>query len=149
RLRMGCWNLGPSRETMHGHFSRDLPPILTIDSGDTVTYQTLDAGWKYVSPRYPDIAPVEFSPKDPELDSGHCLTGPLFIRGAEPGMTLEVKIHEVRPGGFGWTGAGGWPHAVNERFGFVDGFTAQLFWTLDAEKMTGRNQFGHEISLNP
>ena len=30
--------------TLHGFFSRDLPPVLTIDSGDHVTFQTLDSG---------------------------------------------------------------------------------------------------------
>lgn len=30
--------------TLHGHFSRDFPPVLTIDPGDTVTFRTLDAG---------------------------------------------------------------------------------------------------------
>src|SRR3989442_1131133 len=35
----------PERCNLHGAFSRDLPPVLTIDSGDTVRYRTLDAGW--------------------------------------------------------------------------------------------------------
>ena len=33
------------RRTLHGHFSRDLRPVLTIDSGDTIAFSTLDAGW--------------------------------------------------------------------------------------------------------
>ena len=33
------------RRTLHGHFSRDLPPALTIVPGDTVRFSTLDSGW--------------------------------------------------------------------------------------------------------
>lgn len=39
------YKLEPERAAMHGHFSRDLPPVLTIDPGDTVIYRVLDAGW--------------------------------------------------------------------------------------------------------
>jgi acetamidase/formamidase len=45
------------RRTLHGHFSRDLPPIVTIDSGDTVVFSCLDSGWH--------VAPGEkFEPRD-------------------------------------------------------------------------------------
>jgi len=33
------YDIKPSRDTLHGHFSRDLPPVLTIDAGDTVRFQ--------------------------------------------------------------------------------------------------------------
>ncbi len=33
------------RHALHGHFSPDLPPILSIDSGETVAFACLDAGW--------------------------------------------------------------------------------------------------------
>jgi len=35
----------PGPGTLRGYLTRDLPPILTIDSGDRVCYQTLDAAW--------------------------------------------------------------------------------------------------------
>ena len=34
------------RKTLHGPFDRDLPPAVTIDSGDTVRLRTLDGGVK-------------------------------------------------------------------------------------------------------
>jgi acetamidase/formamidase len=37
--------LEPDARTLHGYFSRGLPPVLEIDPGDTVVFQTLDAGW--------------------------------------------------------------------------------------------------------
>ena len=38
------------RRTLHGHFSRDLEPVLTIDSGDSIAFATLDAGWGFEPP---------------------------------------------------------------------------------------------------
>ncbi|TMB86368.1 MAG: acetamidase, partial [Chloroflexi bacterium] len=35
------------RRTLHGHFSRDLEPVLSIDLGDSVRLRTLDAGWHW------------------------------------------------------------------------------------------------------
>ena len=34
------------RRTLHGHFSRDLEPILTVDSGDSIAFSCLNAGWR-------------------------------------------------------------------------------------------------------
>jgi acetamidase/formamidase len=31
------------RETLHGHFSNDLAPVLTVDPGDSVSFQSLAA----------------------------------------------------------------------------------------------------------
>ncbi len=42
---MTLHTIKPERRTLHGHFSKDLPPALTIEPGDTVRFQTLDAGW--------------------------------------------------------------------------------------------------------
>ena len=33
------------RRTLHGHFSRDLAPVLTIDPGDRCRFATPNAGW--------------------------------------------------------------------------------------------------------
>ena len=33
------------RGNLHGHFSRDLPPALAVDPGDSVAFASLDAGW--------------------------------------------------------------------------------------------------------
>ncbi len=42
---MTHYTVEPERHTLHGSFSRDFAPILTIDPGDTVRFRTLDAGW--------------------------------------------------------------------------------------------------------
>ncbi len=109
----------PVRETLHGHFSRDLPPVLTINSGETVRFRLLDARWGGDRPEAEGGGEYLFEPRLPELDNGHALCGPIEIRGAEPGMTLEVEIGDLRTGSFGWTVAGGWASPLNTRLGLL------------------------------
>jgi acetamidase/formamidase len=105
------------RRTLHGHFSRELEPIVSVDPGDSIAFQALNAGWRWEATR------EFFEQKDPTLDDGHALIGPIEVRGARAGETLAVSIDEVVPGGwgvtfgdgvaFGWTIRDG--HATNER----------------------------------
>ena len=147
---MAIYEIQPERSTLHGKFSRDAAPILSIESGDTVVFRTLDAGWNLgaVWAGYPPDTERKFEPRDPELDSGHCLCGPVAIVGARPGMTLEIRVGEIRPGNWGWTAAGGWKHDVHERLGMLER-ESWLKWNIDAATMTARNQFNHEITLRP
>jgi acetamidase/formamidase len=84
------------RRTLHGHFSVDLEPVLTVDPGDSVRFSAPNAGWELESRE-------KFQPLDPELDAGHALVGPIEIRGALAGQTLAVEIDEVRSGAWGVT----------------------------------------------
>ena len=130
------------RRTLHGHFSRDLTPVLTIESGDTVAFSCLDSGWH--------VAPGKtFEPRDEKLDEGHALVGPIEVRGARAGQTLAVRIDEVRVGPFGATVAGGWSTPLNDRLGMSDGETLVLHWSLDAERSIGRDPHGREVELRP
>lgn len=147
---MAIHTVEPTRESLHGHFSRDLPPVLTIEPGDTVRYRLLDAGWGLEALHADGTPRARFQTRDRELDRGHCLCGPIAVRGAEPGMTLVVRIGELRPGSYGWTVAGGWDTPVNTRLGLGAGAGEfALSWELDRERMIGRDQFGHEVPLSP
>ena len=84
------------RRTLHGHFSRDLEPVLTVDPGDSVTISVPNAGWRLDSGD-------RFEPLDERLDAGHALAGPIEVRGARAGQTLVVRIDAVRPGPWGVT----------------------------------------------
>jgi acetamidase/formamidase len=145
---MAIYTVEPERRTLHGQFSREFPPVLTIDSGDTVRFRTLDAGWGLEPHVALGMPRQKFEPHIKGRDDGHALCGPVAIRGAQPGMTLEVQISEVRPGTWGWTAAGGWASEVNKRLGVIEHETL-LMWTLDADAMIGRNQYGHTIALRP
>jgi len=137
----------PDDRTLHGHFSPNRAPVLTVDPGDTVTFGTLDSWWSagpYTGGHFPDRPRVsQYRP-----DYGHALTGPVFIPGARPGRTLSVRIDAVVPATWGTTVAGGWPSALNHRYG-VEESGAVHTWTLDPVSMTGRNQFGHTVALRP
>jgi acetamidase/formamidase len=130
------------RRTLHGHFSRDLEPILTVDSGDTVAFSCLDAGWNIEPGR-------KFEPRSDELDDGHALIGPIEIRGAKAGQTLEVRIDDVRVGTWGSTFAGGWQTPFNDELGVSDGDGVALQWDLDADAAVGRDENGREVDLRP
>ena len=133
------------RRTLHGHFSRELEPILTVDSGDSIAFSCLNAGW-----RGDDQEPfAERRPEGDELDAGHALIGPVELHGARAGQTLEVRIEDVRIGSWGVTDAGGWHTPLNERLGVADGEPSVLKWELDADAGVGRDQRGREVGLSP
>jgi acetamidase/formamidase len=139
--------LEPEGQALHGHFSPELAPILTIDPGDSVRYRTLDCWWSsgpYTGGHHPDRPRVaEYQP-----DAGHALVGPIAVRGAKPGMALAVRIDAVVPATWGTTVAGGWPSPLNKRYGVEDSRAVHA-WRLDPETMTGTNQHGHTVALRP
>ncbi len=84
------------RRTLHGHFSRDLEPVLVVDPGDSVRFEVPNAGWELDRGE-------QFVTRDPELDEGHALAGPIEVRGADAGHTLVVHVDEVEVGSWGVT----------------------------------------------
>jgi acetamidase/formamidase len=137
------------RRTLHGHFSRELAPVLEIDPGDTIAFSTLDAGWGVEPPRADGSERRRFEPLDPALDDGHPLLGPVAVRGARAGHVLEVRIDVVRVGAYGLTVAGGWSSPLNDRLGVASGESRVLAWELDAEAGTARDRDGREVTLAP
>ena len=75
-----------AEETVHGYFSNALPPVLTVDPGDSVRFQALNAGWRWE-------AGAELFERDEELHAGHALTGPIEVSGARAGQTLVVPAN--------------------------------------------------------
>jgi acetamidase/formamidase len=130
------------RRTLHGHFSRDLEPILTVESGDSIGFACLNSGWRTAEHEV-------FPERDEELDAGHALIGPVEVRGARAGQVLEVSIQELRIGTGGVTQAGGFDTPLNERLGVEGGETLTLLWSLDADSATGRSDSGHVVGLEP
>lgn len=85
-----------------GHYSPDTPPVLRIQSGDTVVIETVSgtpASLEAAGVRKADIPAALYAIRDEVKDrgpGGHILTGPIYIEGAEPGDVLEVRILDVR-----------------------------------------------------
>ena len=76
------------RATLHGHFSRDLLPVLRIADGDTVHFTTFDPSWRYDPLR--GIRDPDFA-RDPELDRVLASQAIAVIRQA-----LQLR-HKRRP----------------------------------------------------
>jgi acetamidase/formamidase len=146
---MATHSVAPTRETLHGCFSRELPPALRIDSGDELIVETLDAGWGLEQYTESGEQRRRFSPRVKGRDDGHALIGPIAVEGAEPGSVLEVEILEIAPGAWGWTHAGGWPTELNRQLALGDPPEHSIFWTLDRESGTARNQYGQQVALRP
>jgi acetamidase/formamidase len=128
------------RRALHGHFSRDLPPVLAIDPGDSIAFSCLSSGWFTESGE-------EFEPRDPELDDGHALIGPVTVRGAMPGHVLEVAIERIAVGSWGFCRAGGFSTPLNDRLGLTDDPGVDLLWEL--RDGIGRDGAGREVDLAP
>jgi acetamidase/formamidase len=109
---------------VHGYFSSALPPVLSVDPGDSVRFQSLNAGWRWE-------ADEERFERDGELHSGHALSGPIEVRGARAGQTLVIGIDEVTPRSWGVTFADGDP----------------FHWTLDGGMAT--DDRGVTVALAP
>jgi acetamidase/formamidase len=98
---MNTHDLLPSRSTLHGHFSAELAPVLEVDPGDIIRARTLRGSW--------DDAGFA---RHTQLDAGHALIGPVFVRGAVPGDALAIEILKLRPARSGHTYAGDVPTPV-------------------------------------
>jgi amidase len=69
-------------------FDATIPPVLEIDAGDTVTFQTGDAA-------YFRLANGE-SVGDIGLENFNAVTGPVYVRGSQPGDALRIEILDIQ-----------------------------------------------------
>src|ERR1051326_7319503 len=79
-------------------------PRLTINSGDTVSIETLYHAMHAIKPSAadhklsgPDMDELARLRKANPGGGPHSLTGPIYIEGAEPGDTLEIRILKIVP----------------------------------------------------
>jgi acetamidase/formamidase len=84
---------------VHYEWNNALPPLLDIEPGDTVIFETRDAADGYYSPHSTHDDVLARGPF-----RGHPLTGPVRVQGARRGDVLVVDILDVKPAApFGWT----------------------------------------------
>ncbi|QRP49494.1 acetamidase/formamidase family protein [Amycolatopsis sp. FDAARGOS 1241] len=140
---MARHHLDPTPATTIDAFSRDTAPVLTVDPGDTVVAGSLDAHG-FLERQH---TPGEARPRMFDLSRGHCLTGPIAVRGAEPGTVLAVRLDALRPGEWGWTTAAAKDNWLTRELGVAGGPRGQLLWELAGA--TGTNNFGHTMALAP
>ncbi|HEU4493121.1 MAG TPA: acetamidase/formamidase family protein [Rubrobacteraceae bacterium] len=71
----------------HNRWHEAIEPVVEVDPGDTVVYETRDAfdGQLNSHSTAEDIGNISLGPVHP-------LTGPVFVKGAAPGDLLEVRL---------------------------------------------------------
>jgi len=82
-----------------GYLDAASPPVLEVDSGDTVKLYSFPAGGKESLPEMSRV-PADYLAALNALPAGpgpHFITGPVFVRGALPGDTLQVDILDAAP----------------------------------------------------
>jgi acetamidase/formamidase len=136
-----------------GYYDAAAKPVLSIKSGDVVRVQTLltnsPAGLEaaFLPPKEVEQALRDvFREVKDRGPGGHILTGPIYVEGAEPGDTLEVRIQKIQLA---------LPYGYNA-FGPRSGFLPEDFprsrtkiIRLDEKRMVGLFAKGIEIPLRP
>jgi acetamidase/formamidase len=94
--------LKPSPSTVvYGYYDATVKPVLTIDSGDVVKIWTATGNPRYFESigvpkeRIPRELYDVFAGVNNAGRGDHTMTGPIYVKGAEPGDTIEVKIRSI------------------------------------------------------
>ncbi|HUZ57010.1 MAG TPA: acetamidase/formamidase family protein [Streptosporangiaceae bacterium] len=137
--------LDPAAATTTDVFSRDTPPVLTVEPGDTVIAGSLDASGYLARQQSPgDDQPRMFS-----AARGHCLTGPIAVAGALPGMVLSVRLVSLRPARWGWTAAAARDNRLTRRLGVAEGPPSWLLWEIDPDAGLAVSDRGYAVRTAP
>src|SRR6266550_1278481 len=82
--------------TQWGWFNNAQPPVLNVNSGDTIVFETMMHSHNQVVPGT-TIEQIKKLRTDYPGRGPHTLTGPVYIEGAEPGDVLKVRINKIVP----------------------------------------------------
>jgi formamidase len=82
----------------HNRYHPDIPPALEVGEGEEVVLETRDGSDGQIGP---DATLADLGSLDPGRI--HPLTGPVFVKGAEPGDMLEVEFLDIIPQPYGFT----------------------------------------------
>jgi acetamidase/formamidase len=82
--------------TQWGWFNNAQPPVLRVNSGDTIVMETMMHSHNQVIPGT-TIEQIKKLRTDFPGRGPHTLTGPIYIEGAEPGDVLKVTINKIVP----------------------------------------------------
>jgi acetamidase/formamidase len=140
--------LDPGLDTVHwGYFDAALPARIEVDSGDTVVVDTVSGS--------PEVVPDESLYRPAHRDivtklkpilGGHILTGPVAVRGAEPGDALEVRIKAIElTVDWGWNVIRPLRGTLPEDFPKFERRTIPI----DRKAMLGRLPWGPAVPLRP
>jgi len=86
--------------TQWGWFNNAQPPVLRVDSGDTIVIETMMHSHNQVVPGK-TIEEIKKLRTDHPGRGPHTVTGPIYVNGAEPGNVLKVRINKIVPRAYG------------------------------------------------
>jgi amidase len=86
-----------TRDKIYNQFLPEITPCATVSSGDRLTLETLDA-------LFGRSADDRDGKLEREYVNSHAnpATGPIYVKGAVPGDTLEIEIHDIKLVGRGF-----------------------------------------------
>lgn len=131
--------------TQWGWFDNSQPPVLRINSGDTVILETMMHSHNQVVPGI-TIEQIKKLRIDHPGRGPHTVTGPIYVEGAEPGDMLTVRLNKIVPRAYGTN------FNVPGMFGefpqlFPDGQVKYFY--LDWDRKVAEFAPGIEIPLKP
>jgi acetamidase/formamidase len=138
-----------TKETVKlGVYDTTVPPILTIDSGDIVTFT--DTWSHFLNEMQPGV-PVDTLAKLRVANPGrgpHSIIGPIAVNKAEPGDVLEVRYLRIRP--YEWGAVFNNPGSLGTGLLPQDYAQGQIKYVdLDLRAMTGKFMPQITIPLKP
>ena len=141
--------LRSSPETCHwGFFDAALPPVMTVQSGDTVTIEAVSGGSEIIPENGFEILPEHeaiVGAMQPRLGP-HILTGPIMVEGAMPGDVLQVDVQAVDlRQNWGWS-------TIRPFMGTLpEDFPKTKLWhtAIDINRRVATLPWGPEIALRP
>lgn len=83
----------------HNRWHPDVPPILEADEGEEVVLETFDG----LGGRVNQVTTVGDLLERADPNALHAMTGPVYVKGAEPGDLLEVEYLDVIPEDWAFT----------------------------------------------
>jgi acetamidase/formamidase len=132
-----------------GWYDPNEKPKLTIQSGDTVSIETLSHSLGQIKPGVQMDEIIKLR-KENQGGGPHSITGPIYVEGAEPGDTLEIRILKIVPkaDAFNFNLPGkDFPTVGLLPAEFPTGFVR--FYKLDLVKMQTQFKPGIVIDLKP
>jgi acetamidase/formamidase len=94
---MATHELCATRETVRvGLIDQSFPPVLSIDSGDTVAFETLNHWAGAVTAGTSIAEVVELRTVSYAGVGPHSITGPVEVRGSAPGDAIRVDVLRLR-----------------------------------------------------
>ena len=124
-------------------------PKLTINSGDTVSVETMMHAHDKIQPGTTMEQVVELRKANPG-GGPHSVTGPIYVNGAEPGDVLEIRILRIEPKAWGVNF-----NLPGKEFPTIGALASEMpeghikFFPMDLQKRTVEFKPGVVLDLQP